>query len=364
MRLEEGGWYPQNRATLEQQLGRWRDRVRAGERVVATFDFDNTSIFHDIGEAVMRYQLERMAFGMTTEELAALLPEEALGVRTLASGVALADVRLDLLESYEQLSSPSARAAAADPSPQQAAVQRDFAARMAWLYGALEDDARLGAGVAYPFLARWMGGFSADEVRALAADVVAHAAQERPGRLVWQSDEGGRSGPVRARFCTGLRALVEMRALMQALTDAGVLVFIITASQQELVEGAALALGYPVPREHIFGMRLEQDGARLLPRSVDIKRYPLTWRGGKREVIERFLPAPPVLACGDSDTDFEMLTSFEETELRLIINRDSTGQIRSLYDDERTLLQGRDEHRGCFHKERESVLFAAEEPSA
>lgn len=370
MLLDVGGWYPKNRAALLAHIERWRERVGRGERLVATFDFDNTTIFHDVGEATMRYQLERLELRMTLDELAALLPEEVRGVRELSSGIALSDVRSDLLESYARLG-PLLQRGGERPSfddrstDETAVAHRDFAARMAWLYSALEDEPALGAGVAYPFLTRWVGGFVEEDVRQLAAAAVAMAEQEPPGRLFWRSGEklslqNKKSGAVTARFSTGLRAHAEMNALMRALEDAGVLVYIISASQQQLVEGAVAALGYPVPRERVFGMRLERDGERLLASSLDTKDYPLTWRGGKREIIERFLPAPPVLAAGDSDTDLEMLTSFAETELRLVINRDLPGDIRSLYDDERTLLQGRDETLGCFRPARESVLLAAD----
>jgi phosphoserine phosphatase len=162
---------------------------------------------------------------------------------------------------------------------------------------------------------------------------------------------------VTAQFHTALYAHDEMRDLMRALGEAGVEVYVVTASQQHLVEGAIEALGYPVPRERVYGMRLVEEGGRLLPDSVDVARYPLTWRGGKREVIERFLPAAPVLVGGDSDTDFEMLTGFAETELRLVINRHKAGDIQAIFDDERTLLQGRDERQGRFRPARDSLLL-------
>lgn len=353
MLLDEGGWYSKNRIALEAHLERWRERAAGGERLTATFDFDNTTIFHDVGEATMRYQLEQLAFRMTVSELATVLPEEVNGVRELTGGVSLAAARSDLLESYEELTR------ALDEGGLERAralpTYRDFAARMAWLYNALEEEPALGAGVAYPFLARWVGGFTQDGARDLARQAVAMASAERPTRLSWKSDEARRSGPVVARFHRGLNAYPEIRNLMRALTTIGVEVYIISASQQLLVQGAAEALGYPVPSKRIFGMRLEREGERVLPVPVDTKDYPLTWRGGKREIIERFLPTPPVLAAGDSDTDFEMLTSFKETEVRLIINRDLPGDIRSLYDDERTLLQGRDEGEGRFCAARESV---------
>lgn len=362
MRLAALGWYPQNRERLEARLERWRARVARGERLTAVFDFDNTSIFHDVGEAAMRYQLERMAFRFSNDELAAILPAEVNGVEALSSGARLADVRADLLDSYASIATRTARLRDEVPTP--CAQHSDFAVRMGWLYGALEGDPALGAGVAYPFLARWMAGFTPDEVRALARDAVTMAGTERPGFVSWHSEgDGKRSGPLRVRFHTALYAQEEMRDLMRALGEAGVEVYVVSASEQHLVEGALEALDYPVPRARVFGMRLVEQQGRLGAESVDVARYPLTWRGGKREAIERFLPAPPVLVGGDSDTDYEMLTAFAETELRLVVRRDTRGAIESLYDDERTLLQGRDEPNGCFRPSRESVYLQAGEGS-
>lgn len=356
MRLAVGGWLPQNRERLEEHLPRWRARAARGERLVAAFDFDNTSIFHDIGEAAMRYQLERMAFRFGAADLARVVPEEANGVRVLASGVSLAEVRADLLESYERV---SARAASLREEPvPPSAEHRDFAARMGWLYGALEDEPGIGAGIAYPFLTRWMAGFTPEEVRALARDTVARARAERPGFVTWESaGEQKRSGPVRVRFRTAVYALEEIRDLFRALAEAGVEVYIVSASEQHLVEGAVEALGYPLPRERVYGMRLAREGERLSTELEDEASYPLPWRMGKRQLIERFLPAAPVLVAGDSDTDFEMLTGFAETELRLLIERHRPGDVTTLRDDERTLLQGRDEPNGRFRPARESVLL-------
>lgn len=356
MAIADGGWYPRNREALKEHLARWRARARRGERLTATFDFDNTCIFHDVGEALMRYQLERMAFRLRPEELARLLPEEARGVRELSCGRALRDVRADLLESYARIAARSERLSDEPPAPCE--DHRDFAVRMAWLYGALEHEPGIGAGVAYPFLVRWVAGFSPEEVRALARDAVTKAGRERPGLVEWQTAGAEkRSGPVSVRFRTALFPHEEIRDLMRALGEAGVEVYVVSASEQHLVEGALEALSYPVPRERVYGTRLVPDGGRLSAELLEESRYPITWRRGKQEVIERFLPAPPVLVAGDSDTDFEMLTAFDETELRILINRHQPGEIESLHDEERTLVQGRDEPKGCFHPARESVLL-------
>ena len=103
-------------------------------------------------------------------------------------------------------------------------------------------------------------------------------------------------------------------------------------------------------------LRTEPGGERLSADMLDVVDYPHTYRPGKQEIIERFICAAPVLVGGDSDTDFEMLTGSAATELRLVINRNvRTGDLPSILDDERTLVQGRDEPAGRFRAARETI---------
>jgi phosphoserine phosphatase len=343
MSLPTRNWHEPNRAALDAALARWRERAQ-DERLVAVFDFDNTTIFHDAGEAAMRWQLDRGAFRVSADELAAMLPDEIDGVRALADGTPLAALR-------EQLT--TLRRALDDDGAGDDEARAAWRAEMVWAYWALDETPGIGATFAYPFLARWLGGFTADEARGLARDAVAMAQAEPFGEGAWQSPARPER---RAEFETGLSAQPEMIDLFTALQDAGVEVFVVTASMEHVVEGAVEALGYPVPRENVFGMRLrEGEAGRLTPDTLDPVEYPRTYRPGKQEVIERFIGAAPVLVGGDSDTDFEMLTGFEATELRLVINRNPrAGDILSILDDERTLLQGRHEPEGRFHPARET----------
>jgi len=337
MVLPERNWFPANRATLNEALVRWSARAQQ-ERVVAVFDFDNTTVFHDAGEALMRRQLDRLAFKLSPEQLAGLIPDEINGLRSLADGTPLADARADVIDAF---------------------VARDreaFRAKLGWLYEALDETPGIGAGFAYPFLCCWLGGHTAAEIRALSAEAAAAASTEAFGEGRWTSPDTGRVGARTATFETGLCAQPEMQDLFGALLDAGVEVHVVSASQQQVVEGAVAALGYPSERMSVWGMRLAEEGGRLLPRLLPAGEYPATWRAGKRRLIEQHIGCAPVLVGGDSDTDFEMLTGFEDTELRLLINRNPSPEtdVFSLLDHERTLLQGRCEAEGRFQPSRET----------
>lgn len=336
--LPAKNWHPDNHRALERALADWRSRA-SRERLVAVFDFDNTTVFHDAGEALMRLQLDRMAFAMSPDELRGLLPDEIDGVGALVDGTAIADARDDVVDAL-------------------AAKEREaFRAKLAWLYEALDETPGVGARFAYPFLACWLGGHTPDDVRALMADAARAAADEPFGRGTWTSPDTGRIGARTATFETGLGPQPEMQDLYRALLDAGVEVHVVTASQQHIVEGAVPALGYPQDGVTVWGMRLEDgEGGRLAPRLVDSAGYPATWRAGKRELIAKHIERAPVLVAGDSDTDFEMMTGFEETEVRLLINRNPSPDtaVHALLADERTLVQGRYEPEGRFQPSRET----------
>ena len=83
--------------------------------------------------------------------------------------------------------------------------------------------------------------------------------------------------------------------------------------------------------------------------------YPLTYRAGKNEIIDRFIPGHPWFVAGDADTDYDMLTRPGVT-LRLLINRQLPGLIAELYQQPDILLQGIDQTSGCFRPSSETLL--------
>ncbi len=159
-------------------------------------------------------------------------------------------------------------------------------------------------------------------------------------------------GPIQASHPLGLQPHPEMLSLMHRLQGLGIDCAILSASTEWLVEEAARLLGFPVAPERIFGIRVALDARGRLT-TGDPDDYPVTYRQGKAEVIRRFLPGRPVLVAGDADTDYEMLT-LPEVDIRLLVNRNQSGLISTLYQDPRILLQGLDQATGRFRPFRES----------
>ena len=356
--LPRRGWQADNHAALSQWLAGLQ--ARSFEVApVAVFDFDHTCVSGDVGIAAMRQQLEHLEFRLTPEQMAALLPESVNDRRALAGGSSLGDYRADILDAYEALW-PAIEARSVEAVRGNAAHQ-DLRAKLAHLYDQLEATDGIGAQFAYPWLTWWFGGFSSAEVEALSRRAYAVAAAEAHGYLEWRSATAGRAGATRVLIETGVTAQPEVIDLMHALAGAGVRPCVVTASLEDVVRGIAAVSDYPVEGQDVLGMRLAQvDDGTYAPRGAD--GYPVTNQAGKVACIQVELDRPVLLVAGDSDGDYEMLTSFPETEVRLVFNRNKSGSIAELYraaldggTGPMTLLQGRDERVGRCHDDRETI---------
>lgn len=357
--LAPAQWAPDN----HRLLNAWLANVSRSETpVTAVFDWDNTCIFGDIGEATFRHQLSTLRLKMSPAELAMHVPASVDGITTLASGVSLATLRDDILASYHMLW-PTIQAGQASTvlgSP----AHKDFRVRLAYLYSELTDTDGIGARFSYPWVTGFAAGMTVEEVHDLAAETIAAARQEARATMTWRATSPGRSGVETFTYNAGLCPQAELVDLMRAASKAGVEVFVITASLEYVVEGAAQALGYPVDEAHVFGMRPKPAEDGTLTIFMDAA-FPITYRAGKVAVIMQHLPAPPQLVAGDSNTDYEMLTHFDATRLRLVINRNKSGDIRTLYTGERArnLLQGRDENHCRLRPARETIRLGERQPT-
>lgn len=367
---EDGLWYEPNRAALET----WLTGIAMRDwevPPVAVFDWDNTCIYGDVGYATFRYQLEQLALGFDPESLAEFLPEEVNGVTTLASGATLADARLDILDAFAVIW-PYMQAGDLETVVSLPEYQ-DFRAKVGWLYEQLELTEGIGPPFAFRWLAAWLGGHTRTDAEQIVREAVSLALSEAPGRLTWTSATEGRVGHRECSFGLGIRPHAEMVDLMELMQASGLAVFVVSASNEVIVETAAELLGFPLAREEIFGIRLVSDDDRLTARWLPEDEYPVTYRDGKVQVIAQEIHRHPVFAAGDADTDFEMLTAIPTVEVRLIINRNKwTSDIAQLYrvaasgesNDPITLLQGRDENVGEFQSLRETTSMGESQPTS
>ena len=343
---EAGNWFPENLALIRNRLKKFSASTPATQPV-AVFDFDNTCIFRDVGQAVFRSQVLGLNYRISPEELAALLPAH---LATIANKP-LDAVNSALIAAYRQLwpliANQQLDAARLLPE------YRLFTTLLLWFTDQARKDERLGPRYVLPFMGKVLAGYTLADLRQLAADVVTAAMTEPLREETLTVDAPEPLGRIEVSYLLGLHAHREMKALMQMLCDQGIACYVVSASTEWLVEEAARLLEFPVPEDHIFGIRVGLNDHGLLT-TADLDAYPLTFREGKAEIIRQFIGATPVLVAGDADTDFEML-DLPEVAIRLLINRNQTGLISTLYQDPRFLLQGLDLRTGRFRPFRESV---------
>ncbi len=122
----------------------------------------------------------------------------------------------------------------------------------------------------------------------------------------------------------GIRLYPEMRDLAACWRERGGRVVVSTASFRKLVERMIAMTAFPC--RQVIGMELALAGGRFGGGLKPGLRPNLGQ--GKVANIRGRLANEPVLVVGDSSNDFDMLTAFPATRLRLVIDRRAPGRIR------------------------------------
>ena len=343
--LADGNWYPDNLARIQQTLAGLRQQIAAHPRV-AVFDFDNTCVFRDVGQAVFFHQLTGLQYRLSPEHFCELLPT---GLSDLA-GRPMAMITEALTSAYQALWPCMGQGRGRDSAQPDYQM---FTTLLLWFTDQARKDERLGPRYVLPFMGKLLAGYTLAELRQFAVTVIDKAMQEPLTKQTLAYDAGPRLGELSASHSLGLHAQTEMRQLMQLLGQHDVTCYVVSASTEWLVEEAVKRLGFPVAANCVYGIRVALDAGEVLT-TQSPSDYPVTFREGKAAIINRFIPGEPVLVAGDADTDYEMLT-LPDVPLRLLINRNQRGLISSLYEDPRILLQGLDLHTGRFRPHRQSI---------
>ncbi|MFD8954153.1 haloacid dehalogenase-like hydrolase [Streptomyces xanthophaeus] len=330
------GWYGDNQARLQELIDRYGSchPYRHGRtRPVAVFDWDNTVVKNDVGDATMFWllrngKIRQPAGGDWSTTSRHLTPAAA---RALAAACG-----------------PLARPGAPLPTgtPQGAACADEVNA----VYGTAAT--RTGAAAfagwdrrttepSYAWLPQLMQGWTAREVRGFAA-----AARKEnlaaPVGAVQQVGSGTATGWV--------RYYDQQKDLVKSLQKAGFDVWISSASPQPVVEVWAAGAGIGADRvigirntttkggkftSHLQGCGSVADGADTMITYIDGKRCWINKEvyGVRGAAAEKVRPAArrQVFAAGDSDTDISFLR--DATALRLVINRNKNELMCRAYDD-------------------------------
>ena len=378
IKLLEGQWDDFNRAQLDsmiQTYGKGSPNYNPEKPPYAVFDFDNTTIFLDIAEALLVYQLENLRFAATPAQM-----DKAVrmnidnknfddGHKNKAGKTVNIDrLAKDIVKSYTWIYQNFEGMQGNKPLSEikKAPQYKDFITKVRFAYEAIGDT--FDHAVSYPWVTYLHTGLTSKDVRRLTAETMLWQMGQPVEAVTWESpaDMAGEAGMVSVTWKNGARIVPEMQDLYAKLRAAGIDVYVCSASFVDIIKEMASnpAFGYNNSDKAVYAMELERDAKGvILP---EFKRgYDQTQGPGKTATINRFLVPHygygPILVAGDSEGDQNMMGDFPDMKIGLIINRlrssstdigkfskmavDSYGKQGAKY-----LLQGRDDNKGVFVK--------------
>ncbi len=258
------------------------------ERPVAVFDFDNTCIFHDIGELFSHYLIDEIGYRYDLDAFWELV---------------------DPRDGRDHIRELTAALLAMDAATcRQTEVYEQYLAEMGAIYE--RKYVREGAAPCYEWAVRLHVGMTPDEIR----QQTVRAMHREIGRAVESEVRHTRRGE-KVRINHGIRIHEEFRRLMPALEAAGFDVWVVSATNQWTVETFA-ELVFGVPKERVLGNRVHMGDDGLLGSTT---LQPVLYREGKVDIIAQEIGRQPALVFGDSLTDFEMMC--HASELAVLVDR-------------------------------------------
>ena len=318
-----GKWDPQVQTALNGLLS------NCGEGSYAVFDFDQTSIVHDISQALWVYQIEHLCFADAPihdfldgiPEPESLMPE---------AETTYAEMGRVLSEEYKTMTT-RVEAGESIESIWKSDVYLDFRARMCSLLEAMDE--QWGSWVAFLWQPGLLAGYTEAEARALIHDaILEQLGRDKLAVEQWLSPDGRWGGDV----MRGIWVSPEMKELYKCLQTANIDAYVCSASLELIVEALACdpVLGFGLPAERIYGLRFVE-GEKLTAQFDSQYKQPI--KEGKVDCIKAYM-APaygntnPVLVAGDSNGDVPMLTAFSDIKHGLIIDvgRSETSAIGQL----------------------------------
>lgn len=251
--------------------------------LVAAFDWDDTVIRHDIGDALFNYQVDNLRFMFDHPDFWGLIPEPERSAWQAAlkplQGLSLAEAKQHPAYSAHRLYA-------------QRAYHRQW--------GRPVEDG-------YPWCTQVLVGLTLPEVYRMTKAAWAEGRASRLGQYTLGEDDGGPVITIR----TGLRWYRAMVRLIRVLQRIGVEVWIVTATNRWSV--AHLAAKLDIPFEHVIGVETTQANGRLTTQVV----RPAPTGPGKAETLQAALRPEQrvVLAAGDNLTDWDLLALASDVRL-------------------------------------------------
>ncbi len=385
-------WDKFNKPQLEKMIatyGKDSPNYNPARPPYAVFDFDNTTIFLDIGEATFTYQIENLVFGMTPKQMDEAIRKNISnkdfddGHKNAAGEIINIDkIAPDIVESYTWLYNnyKGLKGKKSLEEVKKSPHYMAFASKLRYLYEAIGDT--FDHATSYPWVTYQFTGMTEKEVRNVTAEAMKWQQNEPVTEVTWKTPANmpGKSGILTVTWKNGVRTVPEVQNLYQALKDNGFDIWICSASFVDVIKEMAENpdFGYNVSADRVLAMELERDSKGRIKTEFK-KGFDQTQGKGKTKTIERFLVSKygygPILVAGDSEGDQNMIADFKDTKIGLIFNRlrsPSTDigkyskQAVETYGNPnaRYLLQGRNDNTGLLVPSQKSFKFGSKEAKA
>jgi phosphoserine phosphatase len=387
VKLADRNWDTFNKSQMEKFLatyGKTSANYNPAKPPYAVFDWDNTMVFLDVEEAVFIYQLEHLRFAMTPEQM-----DKALRM-AVPKGNFVKDynnaagqpVNIDLVvpdavDSYRWIYTnyKGMKGTLSLDEVKKNPHYTNFVTKTRYMYEAIGDT--FDVSVAYPWVLYLFTGMNESQVRGMVNETLVWQKTQPIEKVKWTSPASlpGKAGVVSVSWKNGLRMVPEMQDTFKAFRDAGIDIWICTASFGDVIKEISSnpAYGYSNPADRVIGMELERDANGII--QTEFRRgYDQTQQKGKTKAIERFLVSKygygPSFVAGDSEGDMNMMQDFADTKLVLIVNRLKGLDIAKLSKqavdsygkpDAKVLLQGRNDNTGEFVKSQMHIKFGAKD---
>ena len=317
----------------------------AGKNDYAVFDFDKTTIVHDVSNALLVYQVENLKFADAPSHsfLDGIDDKDAILKGAEISSREMGDT---LKAEYNRMKARLSDGESMD-SIRVSDDYLDFRARFISFMDA--PGKTFSEEVWYAWMPGLLTGMTTEEAKELISEAIDdQLGEDKLAVEEWTSPDGRWGGPVEK----GIFLPEEMKDLYAALNDNGIDTYICSASLELIVETLACdsVRGLALSPERVYGLRFV-DSPRIVAKYDSEYKQPI--KEGKVECIKTYI-APqygdrgPVLVGGDSNGDVPMLTSFDDTRASLIIDvkrnpESSIGQLaakaKSEDNEGRYLLQ-------------------------
>ncbi len=243
------GWNPY----VEQAINDFIATYGGTENAYVVFDFDNTTSIFDVEEQLAVYQLQVMAFAFTPEEMPEILATELsdldadrtdLGYGNGSYNDWIADITAAYTYLYETYGPFTAAGLdeAAQAEIQADAQWLEFATKMRTMYDVVYDAES--ASVAYPWVLYWFTGMTEQEVYDLAYASHTHYGAVETSLETWTTPgEGTKVGEVSYTWTSGTGVSEQVKGLYKALDEAGIDVWVCSASAIDPIRAAVDAFG-------------------------------------------------------------------------------------------------------------------------